>query len=114
MIEAEYCSCLSSGTGPKGFFQFASSTARRYGVQDVSAPHDTRQDDRCKIETMAPIAARYVKDLIAMFGTGPFSVPLAIASYNDGDVGLRTNLANALRAAMSQSAHPERSFWSVV
>ena len=29
MIEAEYCSCLSSGTGPKGFFQFASATARR-------------------------------------------------------------------------------------
>jgi len=114
MIEAEYCSCLSSGTGPKGFFQFASSTARRYGVQDVSAPHDTRQDDRCKIETMAPIAARYVKDLIAMFGTGPLSVPLAIASYNEGEGGLSTNLANALKAAMSKSDDPERSFWTMV
>ena len=114
MMEAEYCSCLSSGTGPKGFFQFASSTARRYGVQDVSAPHDTRQDDRCKIETMAPIAARYVKDLIAMFGTGPLSVPLAIASYNEGEGGLSTNLANALKAAMSKSDDPERSFWTMV
>jgi pSer/pThr/pTyr-binding forkhead associated (FHA) protein len=114
MIEAEYCSCLSSGTGPKGFFQFASSTARRYGVQDVSAPHDTREDDRCKIETMAPIAARYVKDLIAMFGTGPLSVPLAIASYNEGEGGLSTNLANALKAAMSKSDDPERSFWTMV
>src|SRR5262249_13833172 len=83
MIEAEYCPCLSSGTGPKGFFQFASSTARRYGVQDVSSPHDTRPDDRCKIDTMAPIAAQYMKNLIAMFGTGPLSVPLAIASYNE-------------------------------
>ena len=114
MIEAEYCSCLSSGTGPKGFFQFASSTARRYGVQDVSSPHDTRPDDRCKIDTMAPIAARYVKDLIAMFGTGPLSVPLAIASYNEGEGGLSTNLANALKAAMSKSDDPERSFWTMV
>jgi pSer/pThr/pTyr-binding forkhead associated (FHA) protein len=114
MIEAEYCSCLSSGTGPKGFFQFASSTARRYGVQDVSAPHDTRPDDRCKIEIMAPIAAGYMKDLIAMFGTGPLSVPLAIASYNEGEGGLSSNLANALKAAMSKSDDPERSFWTMV
>jgi len=114
MIEAEYCSCLPSGTGPKGFFQFASSTARRYGVQDVSSPHDNRADDRCKIETMAPVAARYVKDLIAMFGTGPLSVPLAIASYNEGEGGLSTNLANALKAAMSKSDDPERSFWTMV
>jgi FHA domain/Transglycosylase SLT domain len=113
MIEAEYCSCLSSGTGPKGFFQFASSTARRYGVQDVSSPHDTRPDDRCKIDTMAPIAAQYMKDLIAMFGTGPMSVPLAVASYNEGEGGLNGNLIKALNAAKS-SDNPERSFWTMV
>src|SRR5205823_9043617 len=73
----------------------------------ISAPHDTRQDDRCKIDTMAPIAARYVKDLIAMFGTGPLSVPLAIASYNEGEGGLSTNLANALKAAMAKSDRSE-------
>jgi pSer/pThr/pTyr-binding forkhead associated (FHA) protein len=113
MIEAEYCPCLSSGTGPKGYFQFASSTARRYGVQDVSSPKDTRPDDRCKIDTMAPVAAQYMKDLIAMFGTGPLSVPLAVASYNEGEGGLSTNLMKALNAARS-SDNPERSFWTMV
>jgi pSer/pThr/pTyr-binding forkhead associated (FHA) protein len=113
MIEAEYCSCLSSGTGPKGYFQFASSTARRYGVQDVSSPKDTRPDDRCKIEIMSPIAAQYMKDLIAMFGTGPLSVPLAIASYNEGEGGLNANLMKALNAART-SDNPERSFWTLV
>jgi FHA domain/Transglycosylase SLT domain len=113
MIEAEYCPCLSSGTGPKGYFQFASSTARRYGVQDVSSPKDTRPDDRCKIDIMAPIAAQYMKDLIAMFGTGPLSVPLAIASYNEGEGGLSANLMKALNAART-SDNPERSFWIMV
>jgi len=113
MIEAEYCPCLSSGTGPKGYFQFASSTARRYGVQDVSSPKDTRVDDRCKIDIMAPVAAQYMKDLIAMFGTGPLSVPLAVASYNEGEGGLSTNLMKALNAARS-SDNPERSFWIMV
>jgi pSer/pThr/pTyr-binding forkhead associated (FHA) protein len=113
MIEAEYCPCLSSGTGPKGYFQFASSTARRYGVQDVSSPKDTRPDDRCKIEIMAPIAAQYMKDLIAMFGTGPLSVPLAVASYNSGEGGLNENLMKALNAART-SDNPERSFWTMV
>jgi hypothetical protein len=113
MIEAEYCPCLSSGTGPKGYFQFASSTARRYGVQDVSSPSDTRPDDRCKIDIMAPIAAQYMKDLIAMFGTGPLSVPLAVASYNEGEGGLSGNLLKALNAART-SENPERSFWTMV
>ncbi len=113
MIEAEYCPCLFSGTGPKGYFQFASTTARRYGVQDVSSPKDTRPDDRCKIEIMAPVAAQYMKDLIAMFGTGPLSVPLAIASYNEGEGGLSANLIKALNAART-SDNPERSFWTMV
>jgi len=113
MIEAEYCPCLSSGTGPKGYFQFASSTARRYGVQDVSSPNDRRPDDRCKIDIMAPIAAQYMKDLITMFGTGPLSVPLAVASYNEGEGGISANLMKALNAART-SDNPERSFWTLV
>lgn len=114
MIESEYCPCLSSGTGAKGMFQFVGTTARRYGVPDVSNPStDRRFDDRCKAEIMAPIAALYVKDLIAMFGTGPLSVPLAIASYNSGEGGLSTNLFRALDAARN-SSNPERSFWTLV
>jgi hypothetical protein len=62
---------------------------------------------------MAPIAAQYMKDLIAMFGTGPLSVPLAIASYNEGEGGLSANLTRALNAART-SENPERSFWTMV
>jgi membrane-bound lytic murein transglycosylase D len=111
MIESEYCPCLSSGTGAKGMFQFVGTTARKYGVQDVSQPStDPRPDDRCKVEIMAPIAAQYMKDLVAMFGTGPLSVPLAVASYNSGEGGLSNNLNNTLFAVRGS----ERSFWSLV
>lgn len=111
MIESEYCPCLSSGTGAKGMFQFVGTTARRYGVQDVSQPStDPRFDDRCKVEIMAPIAAQYMKDLVGMYGTGPLSVPLAVASYNSGEGGLSSNLFRTLDAVRGS----ERSFWSLV
>jgi len=114
MIEAEYCACLSSGTGAKGMFQFVGTTARRYGVPYVTAnSRDPASDDRCKVEIMAPIAAQYMKDLIARFGTGQLSVPLAIASYNEGEGGLSTNLTRALNATRT-SDNPERSFWQMV
>lgn len=114
MIESEYCPCLSSGTGAKGMFQFVGTTARRYGVPFVTAnSRDPAPDDRCKVEIMAPIAAQYMKDLISMFGTGPLSVPLAIASYNEGEGGLSSNLMRALNAARN-SENPERSFWTMV
>lgn len=111
MIESEYCPCLSSGTGAKGMFQFVGTTARLYLVPDVSKPStDPREDDRCKVEIMAPIAAQYMKDLVAMFGTGPVSVPLAVASYNSGEGGLSGNLRKALNSVSGS----ERSFWSLV
>lgn len=111
MIEAEFCLCLPSGTGAKGMFQFVGTTARLYGVKDVSQPStDHRPDDRCKPEIMAPIAATYVKDLEAKYGTGPLSVPLAIASYNSGEGGLSGNLVKTLNSVRGS----ERSFWSLV
>ena len=111
MIESEYCYCLSSGTGAKGMFQFVGTTARRYGVQDVSRPStDPRPDDRCKVEIMAPIAAQYMKDLVALYGTAPLSVPLAIASYNSGEGGLSSNLTKTLVGVQGS----ERSFWALV
>jgi hypothetical protein len=112
MIESEYCPC--SQAAPARAFQFVGTTARRYGVPFVTAnSRDTAPDDRCRVEVMAPIAAQYMKDLIAMFGTGPLSVPLAIASYNEGEGGLTTNLIRALNAAKN-SDNPERSFWTMV
>jgi hypothetical protein len=114
MIEAEYCPCLSSGTGAKGMFQFVGTTARRYGVPFVTTnSRDPAPDDRCKVEIMAPIAAQYMKDLISLWGTGPLSVPLAIASYNEGEGGLASNLRTALNAKLN-SDNPERSFWTMV
>lgn len=114
IIESEYCPCLSSGTGAKGMFQFVGTTARLYGVPFVTNPsRDPAPDDRCKEEIMAPIAAEYMKDLISRFGTGPLSVPLAIASYNSGEGGLDKNLLTALDAARN-SENPERSFWTLV
>ncbi len=114
IIESEYCPCLSSGTGAKGMFQFVGTTARLYGVPYVTNPsRDPAPDDRCKEEIMAPIAAEYMKDLISRFGTGPLSVPLAIASYNSGEGGLDKNLLTALDAARN-SENPERSFWTLV
>lgn len=111
MIESEYCPCLSSGTGAKGMFQFVGTTARRFGVKDVSQPStDRRFDDRCKVEIMAPLAALYMKELVAMFGTGTLGVPLAVASYNSGEGGLSNNLLNTLRSASGS----ERSFWSLI
>jgi hypothetical protein len=114
MIDSEFCPCLSSGTGAKGMFQFTGTYARRYGVKDVSQPStDTRPDDRCKVDIMAPVAAQYMKELVTMFGTGPDSVPLAIASNNAGGGVLSANLIKAMDAARN-SGNPERSFWTMV
>jgi hypothetical protein len=51
-----------------------------------------------------------MKTLTTRIGTGPLSIPLAIASYNSGEGGLGQNLKSALTAKESQ----ERSFWTLV
>lgn len=101
MIESEHCDCLESPTHAKGMFQFLASSAPDYGL---------KPEDRCLPEPSAKAAAKYLKSLTGRFGTGPMSVPLAIASYNSGQGGLSKNLEAALRAASSQ----ERSFWTLV
>jgi hypothetical protein len=107
MIESEYCVCLTSPTGPKGMFQFTRNTARTYGLQVIEP------EERCIPEKAAPAAAGYMKALMSRYGTGPLSVPLAIASYNSGEGGLSNNLAKALDAVRT-SENPERSFWTLV
>lgn len=101
MIESEHCECLESPTHAKGMFQFLASSAPDYGLDP---------NDRCLPEPSAKAAAKYLKSLTGRFGTGPMSVPLAIASYNSGQGGLSKNLESALRAAAGQ----ERSFWTLV
>ena len=110
MIESEHCPCLQSPTGPLGMFQFTRATAIRYGLDARAGASPSNPDERCQPEAAAGAAASYMKSLTGRIGTGPLSIPLAIASYNSGEGGLGKNLKTALEANESQ----ERSFWTLV
>ncbi|QQS39636.1 MAG: FHA domain-containing protein [Acidobacteriota bacterium] len=110
MIESEHCECLQSPTGPLGMFQFTQATGKRYGLEVRSGASPSNPDQRCEKEPAAKAAAAYMKALTGRIGTGPLSIPLAIASYNSGEGGLGKNLKTALEANESQ----ERSFWTLV
>lgn len=110
MIESEHCECLQSPTGPLGMFQFTQATGKRYGLEVRSGASPSNPDQRCEKEPAAKAAAAYMKALTGRIGTGPLSIPLAIASYNSGEGGLGKNLRTALEANESQ----ERSFWTLV
>ena len=112
MIESEHCTCLQSGTGPLGMFQFTYATAKLHfspsdGVVKGASP--SSPDVRCQPEPAAKAAASYMKALTGRYGTGPMSVPLAIGSYNSGEGGLSSNLEKAL----SSGALP-RDFWTLI
>jgi hypothetical protein len=110
MIESEHCECLQSYTGPLGMFQFTQATGKRYGLETRSGASPENPDQRCEKEPAAKAAAGYMKALTGRIGTGPLSIPLAIASYNSGEGGLGKNLRTALEANESQ----DRSFWTLV
>jgi pSer/pThr/pTyr-binding forkhead associated (FHA) protein/soluble lytic murein transglycosylase-like protein len=109
-IESEYCDCLQSPTGPLGMFQFATATAQTFGLKAVRGSSPSHPDERCQPEAAAGAAAGYIKFLMLRYGTGPLSVPLAIASYNSGEGALSNNLSTAMTSAMQE----ERSFWTLV
>ena len=110
MIESEHCPCLQSYTGPLGMFQFTRATGKRHGLDTRRGASPSNPDERCQPEPAARAAASYMKSLTGRIGTGPLSIPLAIASYNSGEGGLGKNLRIALEANESQ----ERSFWTLV
>lgn len=113
MIESEHCDCVQSGTGPLGMFQFAYDAGTEFfdkGSNIVSGAKPPNGDDRCKPEIAARGSARYVKYLMGWYGTGPASVPLAIASYNSGQGAMRKNLLKALSSDPSLS----RNFWTLI
>ncbi len=110
MIESEHCPCLQSHTGPLGMYQFTYSTAQRFGLNVQKNASPSSPDERCNPEAAARASAGYMKSLTARIGTGPLSIPLAIASYNSGEGGLGKNLKTALESNESQ----ERSFWTLV
>ncbi len=100
MIEGEHCPCLTSPTGAKGMFQFLASSAPDYGLDP---------NQRCDPEQSAKAGAKYLKTLIARFGTAPDSVPLAIASFNSGQGNLSKNLDTVFNSTGGQN----RSFWTL-
>ncbi len=102
MIEGEHCPCLTSTTGAKGMFQFLASSWSDYDS-------DKNPNDRCNAEKSAAAGAKYLKTLIARYGTAPDSVPLAIASFNSGQGNLSQNLDKVLAGAAGQN----RSFWTL-
>lgn len=101
MVESEHCPCLTSGTGAQGLFQFLKSSASGYGLDP---------ERRCEPEESAKAGAKYLKSLIARYGTAPDSVPLAIASFNSGQGNLSKNLDKVLTQAVGEN----RSFWTLV
>jgi pSer/pThr/pTyr-binding forkhead associated (FHA) protein len=110
LIESEYCDCLQSPTGPLGMFQFTTQTAKNFGLKAVRSSTPSNPDERCQPEMAAVAAAAFMKFLIGRYGTGPLSVPLAIASYNSGEGALSSNLSTAMTSAIQE----ERSFWALV
>lgn len=101
MIEGEHCPCLTSTTGAKGMFQFLASSAPDYGLDP---------NERCDPDKSAKAGAKYLKTLIARFGTAPDSVPLAIASFNSG----QGNLSKNLDTVFAETGGQNRSFWTLV
>lgn len=110
MIESEHCVCLQSPTGPLGMFQFTKATGELHGLKTVSGASPSNPDERCEPEPAARAAASYMKALVARYGTGPASVPLAIGSYNSGEGGLSSNLEKAL----SSGSGLPRDFWTLI
>lgn len=110
MIESEHCVCKQSPTGPLGMFQFAYDAAVENGLKARKGASPSSPDERCEPEPSSRAAAKYMRKLSGRFGTGPLSIPLAVASYNSGQGRLSNNLEAALKAGGDQ----QRSFWTLV
>jgi pSer/pThr/pTyr-binding forkhead associated (FHA) protein len=101
MLESGFNPMALSHAGARGIWQFMPETGRRYGLRI-----DNIVDERCDPEKATNAAAKYFKELIAIFG-GKSSVMLAIAAYNAGE----NRIVNALRKIDNPMRN--RDFWYI-
>jgi hypothetical protein len=73
-----------SPKGAMGFWQFIESTGRKYGLRV-----DSQRDERRNLSTSTDAAIAYLRELRDLFG----SWTLAVAAYNMGENGLRSDIA---------------------
>ncbi len=101
MLESGFNPRALSPVGARGMWQFMPETGRRYGLRV-----DNSEDERCDPEKATVAAAKYFRELIAIFG-GQRSVMLAMAAYNAGEgriVGALRKIDNPMR---------NRDFWYI-
>jgi membrane-bound lytic murein transglycosylase D len=72
-----------SAKGAMGYWQFIEPTGRKYGLQV-----DSEKDERRNLSASTEAAIVYLKELRQIFG----SWTLAVAAYNMGENGLRSNI----------------------
>lgn len=83
MVESAFHTNALSRAKAKGMWQFISETGRRYGLNQ-----DWWVDERADPEKATRAAAKYLKDLYAMFGDWN----LAMAGYNAGELNVQRGL----------------------
>lgn len=101
MLESGFNPRALSPVGARGMWQFMPETGRRYGLRV-----DNTIDERCDPAKATEAAAKYFRELIAIFG-GQRSVMLAMAAYNAGEgriVGALRKIDNPMR---------NRDFWYI-
>lgn len=87
-VESSYDPSARSPQGATGLMQLMPGTARRYGVEDALDPEQNLRG-----------GAKYLRDLLAMFGS---DIRLAIAAYHvgEGNVARYQNSVPPFRATM--------------
>jgi soluble lytic murein transglycosylase-like protein len=85
--ESNFDPFAQSAAGARGMWQFMDFQARKYGLHVAENWKTGGKDERTDVAKETHIAAKYLSDLLADFGSDSFMI--AIASYNKGENGMR-------------------------